>query len=802
MPSLIPGFEYDIFISYRHKDNKYDGWVSEFVSHLKSELEATFKDEVSVYFDANPHDGLLETHNVDKSLENKLKCLIMIPIVSQTYCDPKSFAWQHEFCVFNKKAKEDSFGRDIKLANGNVASRILPVKIHNLDQEDKATLEEELGGVLRCIEFIYRSAGVNRPLKPNDDRAQNSNHTYYRDQINKVANAVKEIVQGIAAGEKPVRPKPKPGVDYAEITRKKIKVPIWVSLLVLTLVLASYYGFTNWIRQKEVTAIRNGSIAILPFENQTGRNDLNSIGQVASDFISTKLIQNQFWKVIPTQDVFRQTVYSGVVTNPEAEKKILDQSQLDFIVLGHYNLIGDSVLLVASVNDVIQNKVLYTTPIIKCITTNPMKAVNDAQQFILGFLMFSSEKQSTTTRPPKYDAYQAYLKGMELWTKSNLGPGNIFLRTGSEIEDHFMKSISLDPDFLPPYFKLAELFSLDRKINRLDSILRILETKQKLFLEGDNLNYNIQKLLLARDYDALERFLLSKTEVGSSDFRPYFLLGVNALYRQNKARKALEYLNRCDLKEFDFENKTSDQSLFSVKASALMKLNRYEDVVALIDGLGFKIKQHEISLKRWQSLYFLGKIDQVEKELGDYLSTAQPDSYGLLIPSISIFRAAQLRGDTASMDKVYRQFKEYIQGWDERAMEKTFLKFAYAVMMYRAKDNIEEAERLLQENLPIVDRPRRIHQLGLLYAATGREAKANEIIGEILAAENQFNSGIIRYYAAKIEAELGHKEKSVDYLRQSIARGNEYREDLYQFDGDLGTLLDYPPFIELVTPKE
>ena len=479
-----------------------------------------------------------------------------------------------------KKQKRILFGRDIKLANGNVASRILPVKIHDLDQEDKATLEEELGGVLRCIEFIYKSAGVNRPLKPNDDRAQNSNHTYYRDQINKVANAVKEIVQGIAAGEKPVSAKPRPALHYPEISGRKIKVPIWISLLVLTLVLAGYYGFSNWLRKKEVAAIRNGSIAILPFENQTGRNDLNSIGQVASDFISTKLIQNQFWKVIPTQDVFRQTVYSGVVTNPEAEKKMLNQSQLDYIVLGHYNLIGDSVLLVASVNDVTQNKVLYTTPIIKCITTNPMKAVNDAQQFILGFLMFSSEKQSTTTRPPKYDAYQEYLKGMELWTKNNIGPGNIFLRTGSEIEDHFMKSISLDPDFLPPYFKLSELFSLDRKINRLDSILRVLETKQKFFLEGDNLNYNIQKLLLARDYDALERFLLTKTDVGSSDFRPYFLLGVNALYRQNKPRKALEYLDRCDLKEFDFENKTSDQSLFSVKASALMKLNRYEDVVA------------------------------------------------------------------------------------------------------------------------------------------------------------------------------------------------------------------------------
>src|SRR6267142_1214746 len=155
MSSLIEGFEYDIFISYRQKDNKYDGWVTEFVSNLEKELEATFKEEISIYFDTNPHDGLLETYDVGKSLERKLKCLIFIPIISQIYCDPKSFAWQYEFCAFNKMAKEDEFGRDIKLGNGNVSSRILPIKIHDLDTVDKTLVENELGGVLRAIEFIY-----------------------------------------------------------------------------------------------------------------------------------------------------------------------------------------------------------------------------------------------------------------------------------------------------------------------------------------------------------------------------------------------------------------------------------------------------------------------------------------------------------------------------------------------------------------------------------------------------------------------------------------------------------------------
>jgi hypothetical protein len=97
MASLVPGYEYDIFISYRQKDNKHDGWVTEFVENLKGELESTFKETISLYFDINPHDGLLETHDVDASLKDKLKCLVFIPIISRTYCDPKSFAWEHEF---------------------------------------------------------------------------------------------------------------------------------------------------------------------------------------------------------------------------------------------------------------------------------------------------------------------------------------------------------------------------------------------------------------------------------------------------------------------------------------------------------------------------------------------------------------------------------------------------------------------------------------------------------------------------------------------------------------------------------
>ncbi len=244
MPSLIPGFEYDIFISYRHNDNKTlapkkaDGWVTEFVANLSLELEATVKGKVNIYFDENPHDGLLETQNVDESLAPKLKSLIFIPIVSQTYCDPESFAWVHEFLAFNKVTATDKFGPTVKLLSGNASNRVLPVRIHELDIADIKILEEELKGKLRPIDFIFKSPGVNRPLRANeDDPLKNANHTLYRDQINKVANAVKDIIQALKNFEKPRVEPSKPKTDISLTQKVKFHpskrslfclLPIWI----------------------------------------------------------------------------------------------------------------------------------------------------------------------------------------------------------------------------------------------------------------------------------------------------------------------------------------------------------------------------------------------------------------------------------------------------------------------------------------------------------------------------------------------------------------------------------------------
>jgi hypothetical protein len=198
MAALLPEFEYDIFISYRHNDNLFDGWVTEFVTRLQDELAATVKERLTIYFDKDVRDGLGDNQLVGPSLEHRLRSFILIPLISQTYCQTERFSWQHEFMPFLGEAQRSRLGLDLRLPSGNVGSRILPVRIHNLDLVDEQLLEKTMGRQLRTIDFVYQELGVNRPLRPEDDEhSRTAGGLLYRNQINKVANAIKELVAAV-----------------------------------------------------------------------------------------------------------------------------------------------------------------------------------------------------------------------------------------------------------------------------------------------------------------------------------------------------------------------------------------------------------------------------------------------------------------------------------------------------------------------------------------------------------------------------------------------------------------------------
>ena len=494
MPSLLPGYQYDIFISYRHNDNR-SGWVTEFVKALHEELAATIKEPVTIYFDKNPHDGLLETHTVDKSLEGKLKCLIFIPILSQTYCDPKSFAWQHEFVAFNKMAIEGesiplssgeglgvrSFGRDIKLATGNVASRILPIKIHDLDVEDKAILENEIGGVLRAIEFIFKSSGVNRPLTSKDDEVRSQGKILYRDQVNKVANAIKEIIYAL---KNPVsKPSRSTGNDQRSTTAPKSKTKfILAGAIVLLLIIAGYFLYPKIKSDHKPTEVIDKSIAVLPFIDLSEAKDQGWFSDGLTEEILNSLAH------INELNVISRTSSFAFKNKNLRIQTIADSLGVNYIVEGSVRKSDTGLRITAQLIRAKDGFHIWSNTYDRN-TTDIFTLQQDIATKVAQSLNISldpkaiEQMQRAGTR--NAEAFIAFLKGNELYEKGhNRMPEvmNYLVKANKFYEE----SSALDPNFANPHLFHADLFAhfllreKDVAIENLTDDLAFVEMRQDL----------------------------------------------------------------------------------------------------------------------------------------------------------------------------------------------------------------------------------------------------------------------------------------------------------------------------------
>jgi TolB-like protein/Tfp pilus assembly protein PilF len=451
MASLIPGFEYDVFISYRQKDNKGERWVTSFVEALVTELESTFKEEISVYFDVNPHDGLLETHDVDASLSKKLKCLVFIPVISRIYCDSNSFAWEHEFKAFVNQSAKDQFGLKISLPNGNVINRVLPVRIHELDIADIKLCESVLGGVMRGVEFVYKSSGVNRPLRPIEEHPNdNLNKTYYRDQINKVANSLRDIIQAMSQRGQSVQPvmsseKVKISGSEKKFFSKKISWAIF-SLIFLFICISGIYIYS---KVRHNTPDR--TIAIIPLTNPPGDPELDRYAVGSMDAIITKL---QEIKSLKVRGRLTSYYYLDTKKSPEELKKGLKSN---YLVAINISRAGNDIKMWIGLNNTRTDEQLWSQKY-DWNQDQLMPLFTKIVQTIAGNLniKFTSEEimniEKDLTKSP--EAYGDYLtaSAVLITTMGNKFPDTSGFRSAI---DYYDKAIENDPEFANAYARRA-----------------------------------------------------------------------------------------------------------------------------------------------------------------------------------------------------------------------------------------------------------------------------------------------------------------------------------------------------------
>jgi TolB-like protein/HD superfamily phosphodiesterase/Flp pilus assembly protein TadD len=752
MASIVSGFEYDIFISYRHNDNR-SGWVTEFVKALQEELAATIKEPLSVYFDSNPYDGLLETHNVDKSLERKLKSLIFIAVISQTYSDTKSFAWQHEFCVFNKLAQADKYDRDIKLSNGNVGSRLLPIRIHDLDPDDKAIIETEIGGVLRAVDFIYKEPGVNRPLKPTDHRNDNQNKTDYRNQVNKVANAIKEIISGI------LRP------TSGNSVSNTVVFPI----------------------ESEDT---RQSIATLPFRNMSNDPAQDYFSDGITENIISQLAGNKQLKIISRTSVMRYK------KTDKSAPEIAAELGVKFILEGGVQMQQNKVRINVQLIDAVKDDHVWSKVFNESLD-DIFEIQNTVAEVIAKELNASLNPQQQKQKevPTKnLEAYNLFLKGRHAFNQWSVDG----YRTATE---YFKQAIAKDQDFKEAYSYLASSYSARMSWNGDLSPLEA-KTHIELYLneawqrgptDNDYLTKAFVEFFIAKDFPASEKHLLQAIELNPSNASvlytycyllnmmgrfeeasnvveraktidpltvAYFNYQIICLYMLGRYEEALDTLKEA------LQLYPTVVRLYDFLARIYLTIGRYEDVIeAVTSGLRSSAIRPPSMVAYLASAYAgLKNTDKAKELLNELIKRSNANEKGV---NIYIVYAAHAMGDqttaqqylakakqTNDVDLIWWLVDPLLKGLrdqsdkssaDFEAAEQHITKLlnkelpahqyhnmAHIQDVFQASLTIAKAEQLSEDDTKLLRVAALFHDAGFIHSPKNHEEKGAEIAKEIL----------------------------------------------------------------------
>jgi hypothetical protein len=164
--ALITGFDYDIFISYAHKDNttvaeEAEGWVRRFYIELQDKLiRSTGRSDIKIWWDDKKLDG--NTY-FDQTIKKGLdKAAIIICLNSPSYIQSE---WcKKEVTHFFTKCQNDGIGHMI----GDEA-RIIHVQLYNLQREQWL---EEFSGRTGFSFFEAEDDLAGDPLRTNSEEFQ------------------------------------------------------------------------------------------------------------------------------------------------------------------------------------------------------------------------------------------------------------------------------------------------------------------------------------------------------------------------------------------------------------------------------------------------------------------------------------------------------------------------------------------------------------------------------------------------------------------------------------------------------
>jgi serine/threonine protein kinase/tetratricopeptide (TPR) repeat protein len=572
--------------------------------------------------------------------------------------------------------------------------------------------------------------------------------------------------------------------------RKKMIIASVAGLIVLAIAAAAFFVINS--NRLDVNPKR---VVVAPFENKTGDQSLDSIGSWASDWIAQGISQAAEIEVVPglaAQESFRTVEReSGKLQGMKKLRALARETRAGTVVSGTYYLQGDNLQFQANIADVKKGKLLYALPSVTGQKANPTEAIKTLQQRTMGAFAtyFAIETGGLVLiSPPTFEAYQEYLRGIELFGKDY-----------SQALEHLGTAVALDPAFLLPKLIISTAYSNQGNYEKAREILEEVNKKRTQLDPSTRLSLDALMANLKGQHEEALRYYRQQANLAPNMGTTRYLIGLCEL-RLNRPQKTVEEFSVFDEKNRELSRWGSGSWLFDVWAEAYHMLGNFKKELEVAKK-GDKYYPEDVRFLAIKARSFAaqGKIDNLREVIERSLTTASTE---WTPADVMVEGAEELRahGRKEESIKIAGEAVEWYKGRPSEEAAKEENRYYLADALYTA-ECWEEAQSIFEALLS--EKPDHIDYkgyLGSIAARLGDREKAIRISDELKALNKPYLFGNHAYWRACIASLLGEKEQAVALLRESFAQGREYGVYLHR-DVDLEPLRDYPPFQELIKPK-
>lgn len=324
----------------------------------------------------------------------------------------------------------------------------------------------------------------------------------------------------------------------------------------------------------------NDKIAVLKFEDFTGDEKFEAIGEIAANWIVHGITENGIAQVISPKVVNEYTsiIKSQAGTMTNAKDLLKTYFKPGKIISGGFYKEKEKLLLQATITDGLIDKTLISFETIECDQDSPLDCIEILKQKVLGYLTIidNTDKSGYLNQedkkvayleetPPKFQAYQYNLSALKIENNDS-----IYL-------DFLNKAIKADPNYFEPKMHLISYYFNREEFRSTDSLLKKIDINSKLNKRQKNYMFYYESLVKGKN-DKAYKALREEYKMAYLDLYTNQSIMTIALQLVNSPNDIEDIYNEIKMDGMNIENCSRCGYRYYLKGLADIELKKYDQV--------------------------------------------------------------------------------------------------------------------------------------------------------------------------------------------------------------------------------